>query len=87
MSKLKNLLEELRAVTERSQPNTMYNDQIYLINEIENELNKSDIPCETSNEDSKRIKEIEPIDYTSQGNDTKVEMENTPKKGRKPIVK
>jgi hypothetical protein len=82
MSRIKELLSELRDVTERSRPNTMANDQINLIEAIEFELNKDyEGPVELSVKDeAKKQAEDAPVDVPSE---SETLSDSTPKRGRK----
>lgn len=80
MEKVKELLSELRDVTERSRPNIMANDQINLIEAIEFELNKNDEP---NKPDEALIDNVKLESETSSQTMVLTNDEATIKKGRK----
>jgi len=81
MSKVKELLSELRDVTERSRPNTMANDQINLIEAIElalvEENQLEEAPAEEAPIESHK-EAVNNAEANPKGE------ENTSKRGRKP---
>lgn len=94
MNRINDLLSELRAVTERSRPNTMANDQLNLIEAIEHELNN--VPVEKVTKKTVKVEVETPVTETATPVETETpaaETENpsetetsneTPKRGRKP---
>ena len=81
MSRIKELLSELREVTERSRPNTMANDQINLIEAIEHELNKNDLSVETPFAKTEKLEA--PVEENESTIESEGETPTSTKRGRK----
>lgn len=81
MSKVKELLVDLRQVTEASVPNVKYNEQIRLIEELENELFSK--PDEILVQEETPVLDETPVNPDVTEDTSETETDETPKKGRK----